>query len=191
MDYGTNTHIVHSPLQLYEGDCDNDSECSSGLKCFDRSGFNYVPDCNGNSIEDRYCCIKPTVTDYGVDAHTDKSPLQICEGDCDNDSHCGDGLRCVQVDPSNVIYDLGSAQFSGCNGNGIMYHDYCVLPNVTDYGVSAHIDHSPLQLCEGAGDNDSECVVELKRFQRSNFEQIPDFMGMVSIIMTTVLIHFQ
>ena len=92
-------HKVHLTLQLYEGDCDNDSECAAGLKYFERSGFEQVHDCNGNDIDDSGYCIHPTVTDYGMDANVDHSPLQLCEGDCDNDSHCKDGLKYARLDP--------------------------------------------------------------------------------------------
>ena len=73
MDYGADAHIVHSPLQLYEGDCDNDSECASGLKCFDRDNdsecasglkcfhsdeFSQIPSCNGNGIQTHDYCVR-------------------------------------------------------------------------------------------------------------------------------------
>ena len=32
---------------------------------------------------------------YGEDAHT-YATLQKCQGDCDADSHCADGLKCFQ-----------------------------------------------------------------------------------------------
>ena len=115
MDYGADAHIVHSPLQLYEGDCDNDSECASGLKCFDR----------------------------------------------DNDSECASGLKCFHSDEFS--------QIPSCNGNGIEDYDYYTHPLITDYGVNVHIDHSPLQLCEGSCNDDSECASGLKCFHSDEF----------------------
>ena len=42
----------------------------------------------------------------------------VCEGDCDRDSDCGDGLRCFQRD--------GYTQVPGCKGTGKHDWDYCV-----------------------------------------------------------------
>lgn len=36
-----------TPLQRCQGDCDTDSDCASGLKCFQRNGGEAVPGCDG------------------------------------------------------------------------------------------------------------------------------------------------
>lgn len=46
-----------------------------------------------------------------------------CEGDCDNDDQCGEGLICLQMN--------GLAPFPGCNGTQSSSTDYCV--DVNDY----------------------------------------------------------
>eukprot|EP00980_Cylindrotheca_fusiformis_P001902 scaffold435_cov107-Cylindrotheca_fusiformis.AAC.5 len=39
-----------TPLQRCEGDCDKDSDCGSGLKCFQRNeNFKAVPGCSGGA----------------------------------------------------------------------------------------------------------------------------------------------
>jgi len=48
---------------------------------------------------------------------------QLCEGDCDDDSHCEAGLICFQRN--------GLSPVPGCNGNVEMDHDYCVYPTLT------------------------------------------------------------
>ena len=50
-------------LGMCEGDCDSDSHCESGLKCFQRDGKADVPGCVGGGAGDRtnydYCTLKP------------------------------------------------------------------------------------------------------------------------------------
>ena len=45
------------PLQLCQGDCDDDGDCAGGLKCFQRYGFAPVPGCSGNGIYGYDYCI--------------------------------------------------------------------------------------------------------------------------------------
>jgi len=45
-----------SKLGKCQGDCDNNSQCKSGLKCFQRSGYTKVPGCEGRGKKDwDYC----------------------------------------------------------------------------------------------------------------------------------------
>ena len=106
-------HIDHSPLQLCEGDCDNDSQCEAGLKCFQRIGLSLVPGCNGNGDTSDDYCVSPTLTDYG---HIDHSLLQLCEGNCDNDSQYEAGLIWFQRSSFK--------QVPGYNGNDETDGDY-------------------------------------------------------------------
>ena len=48
-------------------------------------------------------------------------PLNVCEGDCDNDSNCAAGLTCLQR--------VGSEAVPGCDGPGEDGKDYCYNPN--------------------------------------------------------------
>ena len=57
-DYGLNAHVDHSPLQLCEGDCDDDSQCADGLICFQRNGFTPIPGCSGTGKEHYDYCIE-------------------------------------------------------------------------------------------------------------------------------------
>jgi hypothetical protein len=45
------------------------------------------------------------------------TPLQRCEGDCDSDSDCASGLKCLQRN--------GGEKVPGCNGNDNSRTDYC------------------------------------------------------------------
>jgi hypothetical protein len=102
-----------------EGDCDNDSECSGDLICFQRSGFTLVPGCLGQGVKDIDYCIEQKMElrgDQGNPSHT----LGLCEGDCDNDSNCADGLVCFQRS--------GFTPVPGCDGVGRESYDYCIEP---------------------------------------------------------------
>ena len=57
LEYVGNTECT---LEECAGDCDEDSDCVSGLMCFQRKGDNQkkVPGCKGKSITDINYCIK-------------------------------------------------------------------------------------------------------------------------------------
>lgn len=95
------------PLGACLGDCNNDADCEPGLYCFQRDadGFVPVPGCVGGDTDDSstdYCFARPAnyvfrtgnggLNNVGVDDGT--FPLGACEGDCDQDSECGEGLKC-------------------------------------------------------------------------------------------------
>ena len=54
-------------------------------------------------------------------------PLQRCEGDCDSDDECGDGLFCMD----NNNYE----SVPGCTGSQNKW-DYCVDIHDFDYGFT-------------------------------------------------------
>mmetsp|Transcript_8693 Transcript_8693/g.13120 ORF Transcript_8693/g.13120 Transcript_8693/m.13120 type:complete len:783 (+) Transcript_8693:124-2472(+) len=106
-------------LDLCEGDCDSDLDCKKGLKCSDRSAGSLAPDrCYPGYLQDS--------TDYCVQATLENSgdqpskTLGVCEGDCDSDCNCADGLYC-----HNRSTDADPAP-PGCAGNPFKGHDYCV-----------------------------------------------------------------
>lgn len=45
-------------MKLCQGDCDKDSHCQAGLKCFQRSGFTAVPGCSGPGTSNWDYCIE-------------------------------------------------------------------------------------------------------------------------------------
>merc|ERR1712151_543475 len=52
-------HTRPGKLKQCQGNCDNDSQCEKGLKCFQRSGFTAVPGCTGKGVNHHDYCIKP------------------------------------------------------------------------------------------------------------------------------------
>ena len=59
--------------------------------------------------------------DFGGDPPIDKFPLHLCEGDCDKDDHCAEGLICFQRDENTTV--------PGCIGGETdnKKTDYCIL----------------------------------------------------------------
>merc|ERR1712222_36275 len=96
VNLGVSGH-VYGKLWRCQGDCDGDSHCASGLKCFQRNGRTTVPGCKAGGSGDVSSydyCYKPnippgswTLVNLGGSAHI-KGKLNKCQGDCDGDSHC-------------------------------------------------------------------------------------------------------
>lgn len=51
-------------------------------------------------------------------------PLGQCQGDCDDDSECADGLACFQRDDYEMV--------PGCSGKGERKTDYCYDPTLAE-----------------------------------------------------------
>lgn len=129
--------VANYPLGQCQGDCDTDKHCAGDMKCLQRSGREEVPGCLGkDSTSTDYC--------YGrlSDAHlwqvgnngspAKGFPLGECEGDCDNDKECGEGLYCFHRSALQPV--------PGCVGNGLSNWDYCVDPHKPDIKYLAFIN---------------------------------------------------
>jgi len=117
------------PLSLCEGDCDKDKDCEDDLVCFTRDGIEEVPGCTHEGMAgDDYCTDRPYPTYLAMRKKNGGNPkkgetLGLCEGDCDDDDDCQEGLVCFkrkELDPVR-----------GCDGKGTWSKDYCVLPEPT------------------------------------------------------------
>lgn len=98
--YGKPPPAKNLPLGLCKGDCDNDEMCARGMVCLHReSGNEPVRYCKGG-IEDNSrtdYCTYPIVNVTIRSSQTEEVPLLgFCEGDCDDDADCAEGLRCFQ-----------------------------------------------------------------------------------------------
>ena len=94
--------------------------------CFQRSGNEEVPGCVGvaGSGTD-YCFARPS-DNYLYNAGDNGNPsvqypLGKCQGDCDSNSECAEGLVCFQRG--------GTEEVPGCEGLGVSGKDYCYDPN--------------------------------------------------------------
>ena len=93
--------------------------------CFERSENEAIPGCEevGNAGTN-YCFARPEnyLWIMGDDGTPEEVyPLGICEGNCDVDADCAEGLACFQRE--------GSEEVPGCEGAGQKGMDYCYLPS--------------------------------------------------------------
>merc|ERR1712032_1656546 len=101
-------------LKECTGECDLDSQCAKGLKCFQRSKGEKIPGCKGNGGgKDWDYCYNPLhggVKNLSGGNSGSAKNLQRCTGECDADSQCAYGLKCFQRSKGEPI--------PGCKGNG-------------------------------------------------------------------------
>ena len=110
-------------LEACIGECDNDGQCKSGLKCFQRKGFTPVPGCSGKGKRDWDYCYDPSGSTELQGGNDNKAKnLGACIGECDNDGQCKSGLKCFQRSNGETI--------PGCTGSGAGKDwDYCYDPS--------------------------------------------------------------
>ena len=102
------------------------------------------------------------------------SPVQLCQGDCDVDSHCQGDLICWQRD--------GDADVPGCKGAAVPDHDYCVV-NPSKLPPLTGDDETPvtsplLKACQGDCDATGNwCDEGLTCFRRDGFDKVPGCSG--------------
>ena len=168
-----------SPCGICQGDCDGDSQCGSGLKCFLRSGTESVPGCSGLGVSGKDYCYSdapptpspPPSNDPALEYIGDcssSSPCGLCQGDCDGDVHCGSGLKCFQRS--------GTESVPGCSGTGVSGKDYCYAEPVLEH-IGDCSSSSPCGICQGDCDGDVHCGSGLKCFKRSGTESVPGCSG--------------
>ena len=131
------------PLGNCEGDCDKDADCAGGLLCFERNGLEEVLGCEGSGLDGKdYCFERPEnylwiMGDNGLPQ--ENFPLGNCEGDCDNDADCAEGLTCFQRN--------GLEEVLGCEGSGQKGKDYCYFkptPPPTPAPIPLPVQLSPV-----------------------------------------------
>ena len=129
-EVGSNSYCEEELCAAGEGDCDNDSQCESGLVCSNDVGLNY----GFRDIVD--VCEVPA---SGSDAYCNGRTCGVGEGDCDSDNQCESGLVCSD--------DVGAAY--GFRA----FVDVCELPSspgMDDAGGDSFCDG---RLC-GVGEGD-------------------------------------
>jgi len=127
LEYVGEDHVVGA-LGICQGDCDDDSDCALGLICFERENDEAVPFCPGTGPPGKdYCTIPPPdwpdtlVTRGRGGIPTEAFPLDKCEGHCESDEDCKEGLRCQTRDGWDLIF--------GCNYWGAYDESFCVIDN--------------------------------------------------------------
>jgi hypothetical protein len=116
---------------ICEGDCDDDYDCHLGLVCLQRSSSNatlVVPGCKDTPESGTGYCAVPQDDQLVLMGDDDLLPAEFfplgeCQGDCDDDSDCQEGLKCFQRS--------GFTPVPGCSGDGSYSSDYCTVPRRT------------------------------------------------------------
>jgi len=109
-------------LEACQGDCQSDSDCATGLMCYQRAANETVPGCSGLGEEKQdYCCdLPPNYLVYIQKNPPINTTYDACQGDCDNDDECTGDLVCEQRSTGPV---------PGCDGSGRNGADYCRYPD--------------------------------------------------------------
>ena len=131
-----------SPCSEFEGDCDSDAQCASGLECVHEVGADYGFASNVDM------CMSSALVNGDYDYCSSSSPCSEFEGDCDSDAQCASGLECVH----DVGADYGFASnVDMCLSTGPVNGDwdYCSSSDPCGYG-------------EGDCDSDAECQTGLQ-----------------------------
>ncbi len=142
------------PCGSGQGDCDNDSECASGLVCTDNRGAEFgfpagidicLPDDNGGPPTS--CGLPLGSGRYCSDPAC--GPCLAGQGDCDNDAECGPGLSCV---------DNVGATFGFAPGIDVCLQTMCTSENGRGDFCSVC---GPCTEGQGDCDSDAECAAGL------------------------------
>ena len=180
------THGHHAnkmgKIGVCQGHCKRTSDCADGLMCFTRinSDPNSLPGCVGKTHKSYNYCYNPafvqnvakaaTIATHGERAHQMGTKIGLCHGDCDNDSQCAAGLKCLQRT------DGDRAKLPGCKGQAHKDYDYCYDPAfVTSKATTlqthgkeaAHLAWKAggkLGLCQGHCKHDGQCAGTMKCF---------------------------
>lgn len=108
---------------------------------------------------------------------TSGNKCDICEGDCDNDSHCASGLYCHQRS--------GTTAVPGCLGLGYSDADYCTrilsTGSLQDFsGVASCTAQAPCGACQGTCVGDSSCQGHLVCVDALSNGQVPGCSGLAT-----------
>jgi len=115
--------VATTPKGNCQGACFSDANCDFGLNCFSGSGGN-IPGCSGATFGQNFCAVPPPKTlvlkaDVKSPDNLSASPLGECEGDCDTDDDCEQGLVCFQR------AGVSLTAVPDCDGQGQGGFDYC------------------------------------------------------------------
>jgi len=194
-----------------EGDCNSDDDCDEGLYCFQRdSSVTSIPGCVGSDTSRTDFCVASLPGRTGSSGINQITRLPVlsfqklgqCEGDCNSDEDCAEGLYCF-------VKDEQMTSVPGCSGFDNSRTDYCTIrtesrldvspptptnnnPVPTDHTATPPllfvypenpppISNLPLQVCQGDCDRDSDCASGLICFKRHPDEiSIPGCSGITT-----------
>ncbi|KAL3942014.1 MAG: hypothetical protein SGBAC_003726 [Bacillariaceae sp.] len=95
-------------------------------------------------------------------------PLDLCVGDCDNDSDCKDGLECFQRNGGEAVPGCS------CGEDDESRTDYCVA---IEYPPVTETNEPPYGICQGDCDTSADCEMGLICYQRFRGQPVPGCSG--------------
>lgn len=125
---------VLSLLQKCQGNCEGDENCADGLVCYDHSPSpTNIPGCSGFNYGETNYCVDPTITEHRIEPLNNlatksgylklRRPLELCEGHCEVDTNCRNGLICKEQDSNGSV--------EGCFGASPKEGwKYCTYPSL-------------------------------------------------------------
>lgn len=163
-----------------QGDCDVDSDCFPGLKCFQRdTKAAKVPGCTSGGSGDisthDYCydpSKTPQLSNLGSSGCKNSDKCTACQGDCDKDTDCFPGLKCFQR-------NTRSERVPGCKSGGSGDEpttDYCYDPSATpelsQLGSICPSKPGKCLECQGDCSSDRDCAPGLLCFKRDTSAEL-------------------
>ena len=167
-------------LNLCEGDCDSDSDCSFGLKCFQRSGYTPVPGCSGTGVFDWDYCYKPEIGTVHVFTRS-SSPSSEDESIIttwveETKLVASDASLQSEFGASVALYGNTALIGSPKSDEFVEEGEILVPKTLVSYGWDG-LGTGSLGECEGDCDTDTDCATGLVCFQRSANEAVPGCLG--------------
>mmetsp|Transcript_23744 Transcript_23744/g.49499 ORF Transcript_23744/g.49499 Transcript_23744/m.49499 type:complete len:1140 (-) Transcript_23744:263-3682(-) len=181
----------NTPCGVCTGDCDGNSGCEPGLKCFQRGRdeTSQVPGCSvggpGDVPGSDYCydpdAPLPNLVWFGKEACTPNEPCNRCTGECNGDDGCIGDLKCMvrQEGQSDPIPGCRNGGLGNVSGGSYCYNNDDVvaptnaptrsptaLPPLVWRGSNGCTSDNPCPPCVGDCDDDNECEPSLSCFQR-------------------------
>ena len=95
------------------GDCDDDGDCASGLRCFQRSGVTTVPGCSGVGIPNFDYCYDPADAPEPPTMPPGTGPACLCIFDVDRTLTGKQGTAGNQCPNDKQIYGIWDTAYSG------------------------------------------------------------------------------
>ena len=83
-------------LNECEGKCTGDASCANGLVCYNGEEGETIPGCEKGAATHVNFCVNKSHFDGKIRNVLRSEELGACEGSCEKDSDCVDGLVCFQ-----------------------------------------------------------------------------------------------
>jgi len=165
-----------------QGDCQNDSDCETGLRCAIREKNQEVPGCSFSgtgSFPKKNICFDPTnyphepstILYVGECGGENNYKCQRCQGNCNSDLDCAEGLTCLERSGFKAV--------PGCNGQGadldFFGQNICYdnSESTTLRWITSDCRYRTCRECDGNCHEDDDCKGRLRCAIREGYEDVP------------------